>query len=115
MLNTEAEANALRTAGGAMAGGAVAVHTAEVAGAARIRRTPPPTVRRPGAVGQILDFAVRLKILILRALARLRIRNRAENLNLREEEELHRVCVDCRALTTGRGFLVDVLKNRPQV
>ena len=54
-LNTEAEANAVGAVGAAKARVAVAVHTAEVAGVAPIRRTLPPPVRRPGAVGEVFD------------------------------------------------------------
>ena len=115
-LNTEAEANAVGVVGAVKVRVAVAVHTAEVGGAAPTRRTLPPPVRRPGAVGEVFD-SVRggSKVAVLRALTGFRVGSRAENLNLGEEEELHRVCVDSRALTACGGLLVDALEHRLQV
>ena len=115
-LNTEAEANAAGAAGAVKVRAAVAAHIAEVVGAAPTRRTLPPPVRRPGAVGEVLD-SVRCscEVAVLRALTGFRVGGRAENLNLREEEELHRVCVDSRALTACGGLLVNALKYRLQV
>ena len=105
-LNTEAEANAGGVVGAVKVRVAVAAHIAEVDGVAPIRRTLPPPVRRPGAVGEVFD-SVRggSKVAVLRALTGFRVGSRAENLNLREEEELHRVCVDSRALTACGGLL----------
>ena len=68
-LNTEAEANAAGDAGAVIARVAVAVHNAEAAGVAPIRRTLPPPVRGPCAVRKVFD-SVRGggKIAVLRAL-----------------------------------------------
>lgn len=68
-LNTEAEANAAGAAGAVTARVAVAVHNAEAVGVAPNRRTLPPPVRRPGAVGEVLD-SVRCscEVAVLRAL-----------------------------------------------
>ena len=92
------------------------MHTAEAGAVAGMRRTLPPTVRRPGAVGAVFD-SVRCscEVAVLRALTRGRIGGRAENLNLREEENLHCVCVNRRALTAGRGLFIDALKHSLQV
>ena len=82
-LNTEAEANAAGAAGAVTVRVAAAVHKAEAGGAAPIRRTLPPPVRRPGAVGEVFD-SVRggSKVAVLRALTGFRVGSRAENLNL---------------------------------
>lgn len=68
-LNTEAEANTDGVVGAVIVRAAVAVHTAEAAGVAPIRRTLPPPVRRPGAVGEVFD-SVRCscEVAVLRAL-----------------------------------------------
>ena len=96
-LNTEAEVNAVGAVGVVIARVAVAAHTAEVVGAAPIRRTLPPPGRRPGAVGEVFD-SVRggSKVAVLRALTGFRVGSRAENLNLREEEELQIGRASCR-------------------
>ena len=112
----ESEANAVGVVGVVIVRVAVAVHIAEVVGVAPIRRTLPPPARRPGAIGEVLDSVCgSSKVAVLRALTGFRVGSRAENLNLGEEEELHRVCVDSRALTACGGLLVNALKYRLQV
>ena len=74
-----------------------------------MRRTLPPAVRRPA---YILNLAVAgFVVRILRALTGNRVRGRAENLNLRQEEELIGGRLDRCTLVAGRGELIDLLNG----
>lgn len=91
---------------------AVGAHSAEVFRVVAIWRALPPILHRPGPVREVFSSAGGgCKAGILLTLAGFRLYNRAEDFNFREEENLHYVRVDGRALTAGRGLLVDTLEH----
>ena len=99
----------MRGAGAVEVGVAVAVDTTEAGSVARNRRTLPPAASRPA---YILNLAVAgFVVRILRALTGNRVRGRAENLNLRQEEELIGGRLDRCTLAAGRGELIDLLND----